>query len=299
MNALRHRRIASGNIHLHAVECGDPRQPLLLFLHGFPESWTSWRPMLAAFGNDYYCVALDNRGFGDSDKPTDVDAYAMAHIVGDIAAVIGACTDRPATLVAHDWGGIAAWHFAARYPELLSRLVALNAPHPALFQRALLTDAAQRTASGYIARLRDDGAEARLMALGLETFWTSLFGAHFARGAISAEDKATCLAQWAKPGALTAMLNWYRASSLVVPTPDAPLSVDGSGDIEPLATINTPTLVIWGVQDTLLLPVLLDGLPQVVADMRVDRISDAGHGLVHEQPEAICALIQDWLAARS
>jgi epoxide hydrolase 4 len=280
------RRIAASGVNLHAVECGHTQpttdKPLMLFLHGFPECWRSWRPLMAAFSDEYRCVAIDNRGFGESDKPATLGAYAMSEIVADIAAVIANYGDAPAIVVGHDWGGIAAWHFAAAHPHAVARLVVLNGPHPNLFQHALATNAAQQHASQYIARLADANAEARIAALGLETFWMSLFGTHLARGTMTADDKAYYLKTWAKPGALTAMLNWYRAPNLA---------------LAPIAKISVPTLVLWGMDDPLLLPVLLDGLEDFADHITIARLPGVGHGVLHEAPDSVITHVRLWICA--
>jgi pimeloyl-ACP methyl ester carboxylesterase len=289
--------IAGHGVSLHAVELGanddsnrdSTAKPLMLFLHGFPECWRSWRPIMRALCDAYFCVAIDNRGFGESDKPNDVAAYAMDNIVADIAAVIQAYGNRPTILVGHDWGGIAAWHFAAKHPEQLAALVLLNAPHPTLFQRALINNPAQQQASQYINRLRHTDAQTRINALGLEPFWMSLFGEHFKRGTMSAADKDYYLATWAKPGALTAMLNWYRANV----RDDWATAPDAS--VVPLANVSTPTLVLWAMNDSLLLPSLLDGLEAFASELSIKTIDGAGHGLLHEVPERIVNELREWL----
>lgn len=260
--------------------------------------------MLQDFGRDHLAVAVDNRGFGESDKPLEVNAYSMEQIVADIRAIAAHYRAESFTLVGHDWGGIAAWHFAARYPYLLDRLIVLNAPHPVLFQRKLLSDAAQRSASQYFHRLRDPGAEERLNAAGLSQFWMSLFGDHLKRGLMSEEDRDSYLSTWSQPGALTAMLNWYRASPIIVadetaPIKSIPLSINGSDDGSNDATIvRVQTLVIWGMQDRLLLPCLLDDLAYFAPMHTIKRIENAGHGLAHEVPATIIASIREWICVR-
>lgn len=305
---IHHDYVQGSQVRLHVARAGNkngdsptksmvgnPRK-LIIFLHGFPESWVSWRPYLHALSDEYLVVAPDNRGFNESSQPASPADYQMPLIVADIHALAiyyGATEATPFTLVGHDWGGMAAWHFAARYPKLLKSLVTLNAPHPDIFERAIYTDPAQHAASQYINRLRDPGCEARLQAIGLETFWMSLFAPHLARGSISITDKENQLRAWSQPGAITAMLNWYRASTHGVPdeiTPAATVAEPG-----PALKILVPTLVVWGMQDPLLLPCLLDGLDQYVPQLTIERISDAGHGLIHEQPEQIIKLLRAWI----
>ena len=207
MSDIQHDRVATGSIHLHVARAGVCDGKLLMFLHGFPESWVSWRPYLHAFVDDYLVVAPDHRGFNESERPLLVSDYEMRHVVADIHALVVHYGAERVTLVGHDWGGIAAWHFAAQHPEMLERLIVLNAPHPDFLQRAIFDDPAQRAASQYITRLCDPACETRLQGIGIETFWMSLFGEQFQRGRISLTDKEAAITAWSQPGALTAMLN--------------------------------------------------------------------------------------------
>ncbi len=291
--ALSSSLIALNDVSLYVVQAGAATQECIIFLHGFPESHASWAPYLRAFADTHLVVAPDNRGFGKSDKPTDLAAYDVQIIVADVKALIAYFSSVPVTLVGHDWGGIAAWHVAAQYPELLRRLVILNAPHPTIFYDMLLNDAPQRAAAAYIDRLRDTGCEARINAVGLETFWMSLFGEHLASGTITEEQKAEQLKTWSAPDALTAMLNWYRASPF-----SASLESQGaSTKPERLAKITVPTLVIWGMQDALLLPCQLAGLSDYVSTLTVKTLVRAGHGVVHEAVSENIALIREFLIA--
>jgi pimeloyl-ACP methyl ester carboxylesterase len=280
------------DVRLNVAQAGEENQDCIIFLHGFPESHLSWTPYLTAFSATHHVVAPDNRGFGDSDKPANVGDYDIQKMVADVCALIAHFSSTPITLVGHDWGGIVAWHVAALYPELLKRLVILNAPHPTIFRQTLINDEAQRAASQYINRLRDSGCEARIQAMGCETFWMSLFGAHLASGAISPAHKAKQVAAWGAPGALTAMLNWYRASSYFVPTDVEKLT----NDVAPLANISVPTMVIWGMKDPMLLPCQLTGLSDYASSLTVRTLAEGGHGLIHESPEEIIGFMRAFMA---
>lgn len=287
-------RVSLGPVQLNVAQTGLANDALMVCLHGFPESHASWRVYMHAFADRFHVVAPDNRGFGASDKPVAISAYMMQSIVGDILALVSHIGKKPFTLIGHDWGGIAAWHFAAQYPELLKRLIVLNAPHPTIFQQALINDPKQRAASQYMNRFCDPSCEERLMATGLEVFWESLFGAHLARGAISEDDKRSHLECWSQPGALTAMLNWYRASEFVVADDSAPPPTTKFADPTPMG-VDVPTLVIWGMQDQLLLPSLLDGLQRYVPHLTIKKIQSGGHGLIHEMPDQIIGLIREYI----
>ncbi|NJR71787.1 MAG: alpha/beta hydrolase [Gammaproteobacteria bacterium] len=256
-------------------------------------------PYLRAFSQSHLAVAPDNRGFGESAKPPHTADYDIQHLIADVVSLAAHFSAKPITLVGHDWGGIVAWHVAARFPQLVKRLVILNAPHPTLFRQTLLHNAAQRAASQYIMRLRDHHCEARIQALGLETFWMSIFATHLASHAISLAHKQQQLDTWRADGALTAMLNWYRASPYVVPTSEA----DVESQAEPhqqmttnaLPKIALPTLVIWGLQDPMLLPCQLEGLADYASPLTIKTLATAGHGLLHEMPLDIIRLIQDFI----
>jgi pimeloyl-ACP methyl ester carboxylesterase len=295
-SAISHEFVAVNNIRLHVSTAGQRGAQLVIFLHGFPESSRSWRRYLEAMSGNYFAIAPDNRGFGESDKPASVPDYRMENIVADISGLGAHYGASKFILVGHDWGGLAAWHFAARHPKKLLGLIVLNAPHPTLFQQAIFSHAGQRAASQYVNRFRDVTFEAQVQTMGLEKFWMLLFGAQLAAGQISQDDKASALKAWSKPGALTAMLNWYRAADYVVPNVSAPLESVLESPLDPLH-IAVKTMVIWGMRDTILLPCLLDGLDQYVPALTIKKIDDVGHGLIHERHEQIIAIINNWLKA--
>ncbi len=164
-------------------------------------------------------VCPDQRGFGASDKPVGVEHYKADRIVEDLIALADALEIGRFTLVGHDWGGAVAWLAALRHPDRIQRLVIVNAPHPLIFQKSLIEDPLQRAASQYITAFRNPAMERGLEAMGLETFYAKTFASHADISKVSDEERAAYLADWGAPGALTAMLNWYRASEVVVPAP--------------------------------------------------------------------------------
>ena len=283
-------------VELDVAVAGDPAHPAVLLLHGFPESHRTWRhqiPALAAAG--YFVLAPDQRGFARSSKPEGVENYTADKPVADAIALADHFGVGRFTLAGHDWGGAIAWMAALTRPDRVARLVILNAPHPFVFQRSLFDDPAQRAASQYITRFRDTRLDQGLVGAGLERFLGSTFAQHVTR-AIAGADKAAYLDEWGQPGAMTAMLNWYRASQIVVPaadeTPERPAFLSA-----PFPPVTQPTLVIWGMQDKALLPVQLDGLAPFVPDLTIVRVPDAGHFVTWERPEAVNAAMLEWLAA--
>lgn len=287
----------STGVALDVAVAGEPGAPAMIFLHGFPESHRTWRHQIAEFARDHYVIAPDQRGYARSDKPEGVAAYAADAIVADLIALADHFGAARFTLVAHDWGGAVAWLAALRHPDRIARLIILNAPHPLIFQQSLFDDPAQRAASQYIRAFRDPGLEARIEAMGIDRFFDVTFAPHVDAAAVAGE-RDRYLDEWRQPGALTGMLNWYRASAIVVPALDGdearPGWIDG-----PFPSIQPPTLVIWGMRDRALLPVQLGGLDALVDDLTIVRIEDAGHFVPWERPAAVNAAIRGWLASRS
>ena len=281
-------------VELDVAIAGDPANPPVILLHGFPESHRTWRHQIPALARDHYVVAPDQRGYARSSKPEGVASYTPDKPVADLLALADHLGIDRFTLVGHDWGGAIAWMAALQHPQRVARLVIVNAPHPLIFQRTLFDDAEQRKASQYIRFFRNTAIDQGLVGAGLERFFASTFAQHLV-GAIAGEEKAVYMDQWSQPGAMTAMLNWYRASSIVVPEPgeatERPAWLDA-----PFPPITQPTLVIWGMQDKALLPCQLDGLDKLVPDLSLVRIEDSGHFVPWEKPETVTGAIRDWLA---
>ena len=285
-------RIAlSTGVELDVQLAGDPAQPAVILLHGFPESHRTWRGIVPDLARDHRVVAPDQRGYARSTKPAGVESYASERIVADLLALADHLGIGRFTLVGHDWGGAIAWMAALKHADRVERLVIVNAPHPFVYQRSLFDDTEQRRASQYITRFRDTSIDAGLTGAGLERFLGSTFAHHLTQ-AIAGPDKAAYLDEWSQPGAMTAMLNWYRAAAVVVPAideeVDRPAYLDG-----PFPPVTQDTLVIWGMRDGALLPVQLDGLPDQVPRLTVEKI-DAGHFVPWEKPAAVLAAMRRW-----
>jgi pimeloyl-ACP methyl ester carboxylesterase len=283
--------LANGQ-RLHLLEAGAG--PLVLFLHGFPEFSGMWRRQLGHFGRSHHGVAPDQRGYNLSSKPPAVRDYRAKPLVEDVVQLADALGHERFTLVAHDWGGAIAWNVAAWHPDRVDKLVIVNAPHPLTFLRELRCNPAQQQASAYMTLFRTDKAEAVLAQDGfrrLKRMTIEQWGAN--GGEASEAIVAEYVAAWNQPGALTAMLNWYRASPLHPPEPAAPLP-----ELDPaLFRVRVPTLVIWGERDQALLPPVLDGLGDHVDHLQVERIPDASHWVVHERSDRVTASIERFLAA--
>ncbi|MGZ8346815.1 MAG: alpha/beta hydrolase [Allosphingosinicella sp.] len=296
MSELRLSRIAlpSGvtlNVQSGGRKGGEP----IVLLHGFPESHRTWRAVAPALAREHFVVAPDQRGFGDSDKPEGVEAYQTDRIIDDLLALADHFGFGRFTLVGHDWGGAVAWLAALRHPDRIARLAIVNAPHPLVFQKSMIDDAAQRAASQYIRAFRNPQMEQGIEAMGLETFFDKTFGGMSERAAMSLEERQAYLDAWRQPGALTSMLNWYRASAIVVPAKDEAATAPAWTQA-PFPPVTVPTLVVWGLGDKALLPVQLEGLHELVDDLRIVLAEDAGHFLPWEEPEPVIAAIRDFIA---
>jgi pimeloyl-ACP methyl ester carboxylesterase len=279
------------NVAMAGPEGGEP----IIFLHGFPESHRTWRHELAGLADRYRVYAPDQRGFAASDKPEGVENYQTDTIVADVIALADALGLDDFTLAGHDWGGAVAWTAALTHPARVKRLVIVNAPHPLVFQKSLIEDVAQREASQYIRFFRTPAAEAAIAGMGLDTFLDRVLLSHADAGKLPAEERRHYLDDWAQPGALTAMLNWYRASRIEVPEPGeeakAPLWTHA-----PFPKLGMPTLVVWGLGDTALLPVQLEGLHELIEDLRLVTSTTAGHFITWEEPEVVTSAIADFIA---
>ncbi|WP_206756516.1 alpha/beta hydrolase [Pseudanabaena sp. FACHB-2040] len=282
MTEVQHRFIETNGIRLHYVTRGEG--PLLLLLHGFPEFWYSWRHQIPEFAQDYTVVALDLRGYNDSDKPEGVDAYRMPELVKDIAGVIRGLGYERCVLAGHDWGGAIAWAFAYEYPELLEALIVLNIPHPARF-RAGLQMPQQLLKSSYIGFFQLPVLPELVIQAGDYAALTYAFrGMAVRKDTFSDEDIATYKEAASKPGALTAMLNYYRA------IPSSPFFQKSWGILE------VPTLMIWGEEDTALSKELSMQTEQYVSDFHLRYIPNCSHWVQQEQPEQVNRYMREFLA---
>jgi pimeloyl-ACP methyl ester carboxylesterase len=291
---IRHGFASANGLKLHYAAAGSSDAPVLLFLHGFPEFWYAWRHQLAELSETYLCVAPDLPGYNLSSKPAEVARYRTKYLIDDVAAFAAHFSGkRKFTLIAHDWGGALAWAFAIKRPELIDRLIIINAVHPGAFQRELAKNPAQGAASQYIHEIRAVGSEERYAANTYAMLWRSLEKTA-AAGHLTEADHAAFVNAWSQPGALTGMFNWYRAMRFDPPKPGAQAAASVYDD-EALG-VNVPTLVIWGLQDTSLLPGCVEGLDRWVPDVEVKRIEEGTHWIVYEQPRLISDTIRKWLS---
>jgi pimeloyl-ACP methyl ester carboxylesterase len=284
-----HRFVYTNGVRLHCVEAGDG--PPVILLHGFPEFWYSWRhqlPALAAAG--FRAVAPDLRGYNDSDKPPGVESYRPELLAQDVVGLIEKFGPGPAVLVGHDWGGIIAWLVTMRRPDLVQKLVVMNAPHPATFV-AEVRHARQFWRSWYAFFFQlpwFPEAALRFQNFGMVRHALRRQPVHAA--AFRPEDIRRYREALAKPAAVTAAINYYRAAFRY--------RRETARTYRP---IRGPVLVIWGEKDSYLNPHVLDGLPAWAPDARLLRLPDASHWVQNDAPDAVnqallSFLSQTWVA---
>ncbi len=281
--------VEANGLRFEVDTCGQGKK-LALCLHGFPELAYSWRyqlPMLAEMG--YLAWAPNLRGYGNTSRPQGVANYAMTHLLDDVAGLIDASGAEEVVLIAHDWGGVIAWEFALRRIRPLKRLVVMNIPHPRMFEKGI-RNWAQLKRSWYIFffqlpwlpewALGRDGAKAigqafRGMAVDKSRFPDQVLDV-FRRNA-------------AQPGALTAMINYYRAALRGGPRPKKARAP---------GRLDVPTLMIWGEEDTALGKELTYGTENLVSDFTIHYLPGVSHWVQQEAPERVNELLRSWLESR-
>jgi pimeloyl-ACP methyl ester carboxylesterase len=281
---LRHSTVATNGVTLHVVESGPEDGPPVILLHGFPEAWLCWRRQigpLAAAG--YRVIVPDQRGYNTSEKPLRIAAYVLDELAADVLGLITHTGHDRAALVGHDWGGIVAWRVAIRHAGRVDRLAIVNAPHPWAFRRYLVRNPAQWLRSWYVfffqlprvpeANFRRANWRALARAL-VATSRPGTFGEH---------ELDEYRDAWAQPGAMTAMIHWYRAA-LRYPPPEAN------------PRVRIPTLILWGRRDTFIRPSAAEASLALCENGRLEWFDDATHWLQHEQPEEVAKRLLEFLA---
>lgn len=235
------------------------------------------------------------RGYNLSSKPADVAQYELKLLVEDVQALADHLGHKRFVLAGHDWGGVVAWAFAAAHPEYLEKLIIVNAPHPAVFDRELRQNPAQQQASQYMLVFRTPAAEQILTAGNFANMEATVLKPGLQQGYFGPEDREAYLLAWSQPGALTGGLNYYRAAHAGPASAAGERAQEMTEQVQALH-IAVPTLVIWGEKDPYLLTGNLNGLEQYVPDLTVRRVPDGSHWVIHEQPELINSCIREFIA---
>ncbi|MET7248075.1 alpha/beta fold hydrolase [Methylobacterium sp. EM32] len=280
------RRIPVRGLTLNIAESGPADGPLTLLLHGFPETWWAWRHQigpLAAAG--LRVVAPDQRGYGQSSRPEGIPAYHLDRLAEDVTGLADALGYDRFRLVGHDWGGLVAWWVASRHPDRVERVAILNAPHPDVFGAYARRHPSQVLRSFYVGLFQLPGLPEALLRAGDCAALRRALTRSSRPGAFSPHDLDLYAAAWRRPGAITAMLNWYRA--LRLPREAAP------------GPIRLPALVLWGERDTALERDLAAESLRLCTDGAVRYFPAATHWLQHEEPQAVNEALIGFLTAGS
>ena len=305
---MKHHTINIEKVNIHYVEAGAdceshlPRQTII-FLHGFPEYWGTWHAQLDYFANHYRVIAPDLPGYNMSDKPQEQAFFEVPNLIQFMAKFIqGVAPQEKIILVAHDWGGAIAWPLAAFFPQLIERLVILNAAHPSTFTREMIHNPEQRQKSAYIHELiAPDGVE-RLSVNHHQYLKDKIFGG-MRKGTLNETQRQAYQNVWAVPGAVNGMLNYYRAMPQLAPSEEI-ISAESGPVVAatnmkiPNIRITCPTLILWGEQDQAFAKENIDGVDEYVPDVRIKRFPDASHWLQHELPNEVNHEIAGFLKMR-
>lgn len=302
---MKHHTIDIESVNIHYVEAGlvdnnEPPRQTIIFLHGFPEYWGTWHAQLEYFSKSYRVIAPDLPGYNLSGKPQEQSFFEVPNLIQFIAKFIqGVAPQEKIILVAHDWGGAIAWPLAAFFPQLIERLVILNAAHPSTFTREMIHNPEQRQKSEYIHELVAHDGVARLSANHHQYLKDKIFNG-MREGTLNELQRQTYQQVWAQLGAVEGMLQYYRAMPQLAPS-EKNNSDKGAQVIAPKQMkipnirITCPTLVLWGEQDQAFVKENIDGIEEYVPDVRVKRFPDASHWLQHELPDEVNQQIDEFL----
>jgi pimeloyl-ACP methyl ester carboxylesterase len=274
------RDVEVNGVRLHCVVEGEG--PLVLLLHGFPETSRAWRKQIPALAQRFRVVAPDLRGFGASDKPKGIAAYRTSVVACDIVGLIGAFGSERAHVVGHDWGGGVAWTVATLHPEAVDRLVVLNCPHPVVMQRALRSNWTQIRKSWYIFAFQLPWLPEWSFTRNGGNSLKSALRSSSKPGTFGEDDLDEYARAFSAPGAATGAMNYYRAAVR------APLA---------RGTIKAPTLLIWAEDDFALGIELTRGMEGLFEHPpRIEYVPDTSHWVMEERPEVVNRLLLEFLA---
>lgn len=281
---LTHEFIVTNQIRLHLVQAGPKDGPLLIMLHGFPEFWQGWRHQIDALAQAGFRLWIpDQRGYGLSDKPKGVAAYSLDELAADVVGLIDAADVKKAVVVGHDWGAAVTWWTANKYPDRLHKIAVLNVPHHAVMNRHIRSNRAQFRKSWYMFFFQLPWLPELSLRVGNWAGGMRMMKASSLPHTFSAEDLAAYRQAWSQPGAMTGMINWYRA---IMRVPPQRLSSP---------RISPPTLMIWGEQDVALGKEMAQPSIDLCDDGSLVFIPEATHWVQHDAPERVNELLLDFL----
>ena len=277
LNEIEEKFVETNNIKLHTIVIGEG--PPLVLLHGFPDFWYGWKSVITSLKKYYKLIIPDMRGYNLSDKPEGVEKYKIEILVEDIKGLIESLSLGKVFLAGHDWGGVVAWAFAEKYPELLQKLAILNAPHMKIFQQKLRTYKKQQKASFYIFEFLKPDGEKFLFKDDYKWLKFAVFEGMKNKSNLTDFDKEQYLSAWTQPGAILGGVNYYRAN----------VSFD-----DWTGKIRVPTLVVHGMKDIAVLSSVLDGLSDYVDDLKIVRAENSSHWVMHDQPKLVVSSFKEF-----
>jgi len=280
------------NVTLHVKMAGPTDGDVVLLLHGFPEFWYGWKAQIDVLASAGYRVIVpDQRGYNLSSKPSAVEAYRMRELVADVIGLIDYSGHEKVYLVGHDWGGGVAWATAIRRPERIRKLAILNTPHPGVFLDQLRSNPVQMLRSVYMGVFQIPALPEAMLMIGDGMGAANLLRLGSKPGTFKDADIAEYIKAWKRPGAMTAMLNWYRASGR------KPSSANpSSGGASPSPRVTVPTLLIWGTKDVALGEELASPSIAMCDEGRLVTFTEAGHFIAHEKPDEVNALLVEFIS---
>jgi pimeloyl-ACP methyl ester carboxylesterase len=282
--ALESDRRETNGVDLHVVAAGPEDGPLVVCLHGFPEYWYGWRGQVPALVEAGYRVLVpDQRGYNLSEKPQGVRRYGLNELRDDVRGLIESTGRDQAHLVGHDWGAMVAWYLAMTHPEDVGRLVVANVPHPVVFRRQLLRNPRQMLRSWYAATLQVPWLPEFVLRANDYAALLRTLRSTSEPGTFSDADLLRYRESYDQTGALTGMLDWYRAALRHRPS----LTAD--------PWIDPPTLLIWGENDDALIPEMAPESIGLCSDGRLERFPDATHWVIHERTDRVNELVLEHL----
>jgi len=280
---VRFSRRAGNGVTLHVAETGPENGPVVMLLHGFPEFWYGWRHQIDALaGAGYRVIAPDQRGYNTSDRPNGVAAYDLDRLADDVIALADGLGEARLHIIGHDWGAAVAWWIAIRHPHRLERFAALSAPHPAVWVDAMRNHPVQRRKSGYVKAFRIPFLPELLMRRRNFKVLAAALREGKRPEACADGDLERYREAWAMPGALTGMVNWYRA--LLART----------WDPQRMGRIAVPALIVWGNDDKYGVHDLAER-SSALCDSASIVYLNASHWVQHDDPERVNALLLDFL----
>lgn len=294
LDNLQHVYVKTNGVTLHTTLAGPDDGAPVILLHGFPEFWYGWRhqiPYLAERG--FRVIAPDQRGYNLSDKPVGVDAYRVGELARDVVGLIDALGYEAVHLVGHDWGAAVAWWTATLFPERLKKLVILNVPYPTLITKAYREgNFAQLLKSWYIFYFQIPWLPETLVSLGGHYGMAQMLRRSGQPGTFTETDIAEYRKAWAQPGAMTAMLNWYRAMARWAARRQRNEVVS-----RPPARIIPPVLMLWGERDIALDKSLAQPSIDLCENGRLVFFPNATHWVQHDEADAVNRHIVEFLAS--